>query len=79
MRIAIIAIFVQDSKAVDPVNDLLHEFGNLVIGRFGLPRVEDNINVITLVVKGEQDRISSLSGKLGRIENVVCQVTYAKI
>lgn len=79
MRIAIIAIFIQDNNVVDSVNNLLHEFGGIVLGRFGLPRIEEDLNVITLVVKAEQREISAFSGKIGRIDNVVCQVTYAKV
>lgn len=79
MRIAIIAIFIQNDEAVDSVNNLLHEFGGIVLGRFGLPRIEENLNVITLVVKAEQKEISAFSGKIGRINDVVCQVTYAKV
>ena len=79
MRIAIIAIFVQDKNAVDLVNEILHDYGQIVIGRFGLPRIEENLNIITLIVKADQKDISALTGKLGRINDVVCQTTYAKL
>ncbi|WP_288980264.1 TM1266 family iron-only hydrogenase system putative regulator [uncultured Parvimonas sp.] len=78
MRIAIVAIFIHNKESATSVNDLLHEYTDMIVGRMGLPKVEESINIITLVVKGEQERISAMSGKLGRLKEVVCSVTYAK-
>lgn len=78
MRIAIVAIFIHKSDSAKLVNNILHEYGDMIIGRMGLPKVEGCVNIITLVVKAEQERISAMSGKLGKINEVVCSVTYAK-
>lgn len=78
MRIAIVAIFVHNKESATSVNDILHEYGEMIVGRMGLPKVEKGINIITLVVKGEQEKISAMSGKLGKLKEVVCSVTYAK-
>lgn len=77
MRIAIIAIFVEDKNYVHRVNDILHQYGKYVLGRMGLPNVEDGLNIITLVVKASQEEISALSGKLGSLDGVISKVTYA--
>lgn len=77
MRIAIIAIFVEEKSYIHKVNDLLHQYGEIIIGRMGLPKVEEGLNIITLVVKGDQDEISALSGKLGSLKGVISKVTYA--
>ena len=36
-RIAVIGIIVEDKKAAGTVNQLLHEYGDFIIGRMGLP------------------------------------------
>lgn len=77
MRIAIIAIFVEDKKYIHKVNDILHHYGKYIIGRMGLPNVEKDLNIITLVVKASQEEISALSGKLGSLNGVISKVTYA--
>lgn len=77
MRIAIVAIFIEDRKKVEKVNEILHQYGKFIIGRMGLPNVEEGVNVITLVVKAKQEDISALSGKLGILNGVISKVTYA--
>jgi putative iron-only hydrogenase system regulator len=77
MRIAIVAIFVEDKNCINKVNDILHQYGKYIIGRMGLPNVEEGLNIITLVVKASQEEISALSGKLGSLSGVISKVTYA--
>jgi len=36
-RIALIGIIVEDLETVDKINELLHEYGQYIIGRMGLP------------------------------------------
>lgn len=53
------------------VQQVLGEFGDIILGRMGLPHLEhDSIAVITLIVKADTDEIGALTGRLGRIEGV---------
>ena len=36
-RVAIIAIIVKDRGTVSQLNNILHEYGDYIIGRMGLP------------------------------------------
>ena len=63
-RVAIIGIFIRDTKAAGRVNDLLHEYSDCIIGRMGIPCREKSINIISIVVSASQGRISALSGQL---------------
>ena len=36
----------------------------------GIPHKEANISTISLIVEGENERISALTGKIGRLPNV---------
>jgi putative iron-only hydrogenase system regulator len=69
-RIGVIAILITEPSAVPRLNDLLHEYGALVLGRQGLPLREKGVNVISLIVEGSTDEIGALTGKAGKLLGV---------
>jgi len=70
-RIGVVAILVTDRKgAVPKVNQLLTEFGDIIIGRIGLPYREKNLNIISVIVDGTTDQVGALTGKLGMLAGV---------
>lgn len=70
-RIGVVNIIVQDFEGVAKVNSILHDSSPYIIGRLGLPYKERGISaVITLVVDATSDEISSLTGKLGKIDGI---------
>ena len=77
-KIAVIAIIVSDSNAVEKVNTLLHEYREDVIGRLGLPYREKGVSVISVVLDAEPQKLNALSGKLGMIEGVSSKTLLAK-
>lgn len=77
-KLAVLAIIVSEESAAEKVNAVLHEFRNYVVGRMGIPYRERGVNVISVVLDAPQDKISSLSGKLGMIESVSSKVLTAK-
>jgi putative iron-only hydrogenase system regulator len=78
-RVAIIGIIVEDSTSVEKLNNILHDYGDYVIGRMGLPYREKGISIISLAVDAPQDIISALSGKLGRLPGVSTKTLYSKV
>lgn len=77
-RIAIIGIIVEALEKNYLVQEVLHSYNKYILGRMGLPRVDENTNVITLVVKAPQSEIPALSGKLGSIDGVTAKAIYKK-
>lgn len=77
-KIAVVAIIVNDLEAVQKINEILHNFGEHIIGRMGLPYREKNVNVISVVLDAPQEILNSLSGKLGMIKGVSSKVLTAK-
>ncbi|MBE6070654.1 MAG: iron-only hydrogenase system regulator [Clostridium butyricum] len=77
-RIALIGIIVEDMKATEKLNLILHEYGQYIIGRMGIPYREKGISVISIVVDATNDIISSLSGKLGMIKGISVKTMYSK-
>ena len=78
-KVAIIGIFIQDTNAITKVNELLHEYADCIIGRIGIPFRERSLNIISVIVNASSDRISTLSGKLGRIEGISAKAMQANL
>ena len=76
-RTAIIAIIVKNSESANEINGLLHEYGEYIIGRMGIPYHQKDINIISIAIDAPQDKINSLAGKIGRIEGVTTKTVYA--
>lgn len=77
-RIALIGIIVEDMNSVEKMNSLLHDYSEYIIGRMGIPYREKNISIISVVVHGKADIISTLSGKLGMIKGINIKTVYSK-
>ena len=78
-RVAVISIIVEDTSAVEPLNDMLHNYGQYIIGRLGIPHREKGINIICVVLDAPMDQINALSGSLGRLEGISTKVAYSKV
>ncbi len=52
------------------VNTLLTEHSEIILGRQGIPIRDHGINIISLVIEGDTDRINALTGKIGKLEGV---------
>jgi putative iron-only hydrogenase system regulator len=69
LKIGVIGIIVhRGTEAVQAIQALLSEFSDIIIGRMGVPDHESDISAISVIVKGTMERISALSGKLGKIK-----------
>lgn len=77
-KIAVVAIIVDDFDAVERVNEVLHCYRDLIIGRQGIPYRDKGVSVITVVIDATSETINSLSGKLGMIKGVKSKVLTAK-
>ncbi len=68
-RIGVVGIVLKGDRTVAvEMQKVLSEFADIIIGRMGVPREE--ANAIALIVEGTQERISALTGKLGRFESL---------
>ena len=78
-RVAVISIIVENPDTVEQLNALLHDYGQYIIGRMGIPYRARNINIISLAVDGPQDVISALSGKIGGLPGVSAKTAYSNV
>ncbi len=78
--VGVIAIIIKErSSSASLVNEALTKFGDIVIGRMGLPYHERDLNIVTLIVDASSDEIGALTGKLGQIPGVTVKSTLAKV
>jgi putative iron-only hydrogenase system regulator len=78
-RVALIGIIVEDESSVAALNELLHGYGQYIIGRMGVPYRKRGVNIISVVLDAPQDAISALSGKIGRLHGVSAKTQYSKV
>lgn len=78
-RVAVLAIIVREGSSVQTLNDLLHQYGQYIIGRMGVPYRKRGVNIISVVLDAPQDAISALSGKIGRLHGVSAKTQYSNV
>ena len=78
-RVAVMGIIVEEQDSVETLNALLHEYGDHIVGRMGIPYRERGINVISIIIDAPQDLISTLSGKIGNLSGVSVKTAYSNV
>ena len=78
-RVAVMSIIINDGESVQVMNDILHQYGDYVIGRMGIPYRKKEINIISVALDAPQDVISTLSGKIGKLKGVSSKVAYSNV
>ncbi len=78
-RISIIGIIVEDTSAAKEINELLHQYGDYIIGRMGIPYRQRGLSIISVVLEAPNDVTSALSGKLGMIRGVSVKTLTSKV
>ncbi|MDD5900024.1 MAG: iron-only hydrogenase system regulator [Lachnospiraceae bacterium] len=78
-RVAVMGIIVQDLHSAEHMNAILHEYGEYIIGRMGIPYRQKNISILSVAVDAPQDTISALAGKIGRLPGVSVKTAYAPV
>ena len=76
-RIAVMAIIVENRESVDTLNHLLHEYGDYIVGRMGLPYEKKGVNIVSIALDAPNDTISALAGKIGNIPEIRVKTAYA--
>lgn len=77
-RVAIISIIVENDEVIEKINEYLHKYKQYILGRMGIPYRERKISVISIVLDAPEDKISALSGKLGRLDGVSIKTVYSR-
>lgn len=78
-RVAVMGIIIENYSSAEKLNSLLHDYGEYIIGRMGLPYKKRNINIISVAIDAPQDVISALSGKIGKLDGISVKTAYSGV
>ncbi len=78
-RVAVMGVIVENTDSAEQLNALLHEYGQYIIGRMGIPYRERNIHIVSIAIDAPQDVISALSGKIGRLPGISVKTAYSGV
>ncbi|MBQ8397239.1 MAG: iron-only hydrogenase system regulator [Clostridia bacterium] len=78
-RVAVMSIIVERGDTVEPLNALLHEYGEYIIGRMGIPYRPRKISIISIALDAPQNTIAALSGKIGNLPGVSVKTAYSSV
>ena len=78
-RVAVMSIIVENTESVEPINNLLHEYGQYIIGRMGIPYRERGISIISIALDAPDNTISALAGKIGNLPGVSVKTAYSGV
>ena len=78
-RVAVMSIIVENTESVEPINTLLHEHGQYIIGRMGIPYRERGISIISIALDAPDNTISALAGRIGNLQGVSVKTAYSGV
>lgn len=78
-RVAVMSIIVENSEMVERLNGILHEYGEYVIGRMGIPYRKRRINIISVALDAPQNTIAALAGKIGALPGISVKTAYSSV
>ena len=76
--IATVTIIANSNDMADKINGLLHEYGELMVGRMGMPYRECGLYLINITLDGSREKIMELSHRLNILPDVSVKTTFAK-
>lgn len=78
-RVAVMSIIVENTASVEPINSLLHDHGQYIIGRMGIPYRERGISIISIALDAPDNTISALAGRIGNLPGVSVKTAYSGV
>lgn len=78
-RVAVMGIIVEQKESVAELNAILHECGQYIIGRMGLPYEKKNISIISISVDAPTDVINAISGRIGKLSGISVKTALSKV
>ena len=78
-RVAVMSIIVEDKTSTEKINALLHEYGEYIIGRMGIPYRKRKISIISIALDAPQNTIAALAGKIGGLKGISVKTAYSGV
>ena len=78
-RVAVMSIIVENPESVEALNAILHDHGEYIIGRMGIPYRKRKISIISIALDAPQNTLSALAGKIGSLKGLSVKTAYSGI
>ena len=78
-RVAVMSMVVENPDSVEKLNAFLHEYGEFIIGRMGIPYRKRGISIISVAMAAPQNTIAALAGKIGSLPGVSVKTAYSGV
>ena len=65
-----VGIIIEDRASVPQVNEILSAYTAIIRGRMGVPDHQTGEAVIGLIVKGTNEQLGAMTGRLGNLSGV---------
>ncbi len=69
-RLGFVGIVMQDRAAAESVNKIIGAYARIIRGRMGIPDQDSGEAVIGLIVRGSNEELGAMTGKLGNLPGV---------
>lgn len=76
--IASVTVIANDNDMWDKINQILHEYSELLIGRMGMPYKECGVYIINVTLDAMEEEILNFSHKLSLLQGISVKTTFAK-
>ena len=76
-RVAVMSIIVENGDSVETLNGILHENGEYIIGRMGIPDRKRHVNIIAIALDAPQNTIAAMAGRIGNLPGVSVKTAYS--
>ena len=78
-RVAVMSVIVENPESVEKLNALLHEYGDYIIGRMGIPYRKRKVSIISIALDAPQNTIAALAGKIGGLKGISVKTAYSSV
>ena len=76
--IASVTIIAGDNQMAGEINGILHSYGDMMIGRMGMPYRECGLYIINITLDGTVGQIRNLTHRLSLLSGVSAKATFAQ-
>ncbi|WP_138295698.1 MULTISPECIES: TM1266 family iron-only hydrogenase system putative regulator [unclassified Clostridium] len=78
-RIGVVGIVVENrEKSAGYVNEILSDYGEMIVGRMGIPYHKRGVSVISIIVEGSVDQIQEVRQKLSEVPEVTVEAALTR-
>lgn len=76
--IGVIGIVNKKPKETTPrINSIISTYREIIIGRLGIPKHEEDVGLISLIVEGEADKINAFEKELKEVEGLIVSLALS--